>query len=64
MASFNIRVNSVAPGVINTEMNNVLDSEDKEVLKSILDDEMWVDGAIQITVMDTSKVHLILNVQE
>ena len=38
--------------------------EDKEVLKSILEDEMWVDGAIQITVMDTSKVHLILNVQE
>ena len=34
VASFNIRVNSVAPGVINTEMNNVLDSEDKEVLKS------------------------------
>ena len=34
VASFNIRVNSVAPGVINTEMNNVLDSEDKEVLKN------------------------------
>ena len=34
VASFNIRVNSVAPGVINTEMNNVLDSEDQEVLKN------------------------------
>ena len=34
VASFNIRVNSVAPGVINTDMNNVLDSEDKEVLKN------------------------------
>ena len=34
VASFNIRVNSVAPGVINTKMNNVLDSEDKEVLKN------------------------------
>ena len=34
VASFNIRVNSVAPGVINTEMNNILDSEDKEVLKN------------------------------
>ena len=34
VASFNIRVNSVAPGVINTEMNNVLDSEEKEVLKN------------------------------
>lgn len=34
VASFNIRVNSVAPGVINTEMNNVFDSEDKEVLKN------------------------------
>ena len=34
VASFNISVNSVAPGVINTEMNNVLDSEDKEVLKN------------------------------
>lgn len=34
VASFNIRVNSVAPGVINTEMNNVLDSEEQEVLKN------------------------------
>ena len=34
VASFNIRVNSVAPGVINTEMNNVFDSEEKEVLKN------------------------------
>ena len=34
VASFNIRVNAVAPGVINTEMNNVFDSEEKEVLKA------------------------------
>lgn len=34
VASFNIRVNAVAPGVINTEMNNVFDDEEKEGLKS------------------------------
>ena len=34
VASFNIRVNAVAPGVINTEMNNVFDSEEKEALKA------------------------------
>lgn len=34
VAPFGIRVNAVAPGVINTEMNNSLDEEEKESLKN------------------------------
>ncbi len=33
MAPSNIRINSIAPGVINTEMNNCLSEEEKEELK-------------------------------